>query len=90
MRSILDLEIKDTECGFKAFTRSAAMSLIPVLHMDHWGMDSEMLFVAKKRGFVLKEIPVRWVKRSADQGRPGVLDSINQFLRSAAGALVVT
>jgi len=78
MRSILDLEIKDTECGFKAFTRSAAMSLIPVLHMDHWGMDSEMLFVAKKRGFVLKEIPVRWSNDPRTKVDP-VLDSINQF-----------
>ena len=78
MRNILNLEISDTECGFKAFTRAAAISLIPVLRMDHWGMDSELLFVAKKRGFVLKEIPVRWSNDPRTKVDP-VLDSINQF-----------
>lgn len=78
MRNILDLNLSDTECGFKAFSRSAAMSLIPVLRMDHWGMDSELLFVAKKRGFILKEIPVRWSNDPRTKVDP-VLDSINQF-----------
>ncbi len=78
MRNILNLNLSDTECGFKAFTRTAAMSLIPVLRMDHWGMDSELLYVAKKRGFSLKEIPVRWSNDPRTKVDP-ILDSINQF-----------
>lgn len=78
MRNILELDIRDTECGFKAFTHASAISLIPVLRMDHWGMDSELLYVAKKRGLVLKEIPVKWSNDPRTKVDP-VLDSINQF-----------
>ncbi|RYG45516.1 hypothetical protein EON67_10525 [archaeon] len=43
-------EIKDTQCGFKMFTRAAAARIFPVQHIDRWAFDVEVLFLAQKFG----------------------------------------
>jgi dolichyl-phosphate beta-glucosyltransferase len=63
--------IVDTQCGFKAFRRSAAKEIFQSLKLYEQqhevtgsmvtaGFDIEMLFLAKKRGFKIKEVPVEW------------------------------
>lgn len=54
------LDFKDTQCGFKAFRREAARSIFPIQRIDGFGFDPEILFIAKKQGWRLLEIPVRW------------------------------
>lgn len=53
--------ISDTQAGFKAFTDRAAQDIFPRLTIDRWGFDVEILAVARLRGFVIKEVPIRWV-----------------------------
>ncbi len=57
---ILGLRFKDTQCGFKAFTRRAAQTVLPLQHIERWGFDPEILFLARKFGFRVDEVPVRW------------------------------
>jgi dolichyl-phosphate beta-glucosyltransferase len=59
-RLILGLPFKDTQCGFKAFTRRAAQTILPLQRIERWGFDPEILFLARKFGFRVKEVPVRW------------------------------
>lgn len=59
-RVILGLNFKDTQCGFKAFTRRAAQTILPLQRIERWGFDPEILFLARKFGFRVKEVPVRW------------------------------
>jgi glycosyltransferase involved in cell wall biosynthesis len=59
-RTILGLRFKDTQCGFKAFTRKAAQTILPLQQIERWGFDPEILFVARKFGFRVTEVPVRW------------------------------
>ena len=59
-RIILGLNFKDTQCGFKAFTHRAAQTILPLQRIERWGFDPEILFLARKFGFRVKEIPVRW------------------------------
>jgi dolichyl-phosphate beta-glucosyltransferase len=54
------LTFKDTQCGFKAFRREAAQSVFPLQRIEGFGFDPEILFIAKKLGWRLLEIPVRW------------------------------
>jgi len=51
----------DTQCGFKAFTEAAAEKIFPLLKIERWGFDVEVLVLAKKFGYKIKEIPVVWV-----------------------------
>ena len=60
MRLILGLDFKDTQCGFKAFTRNAARKIFPAQQIERWGFDPEVLFLAKNAGLRVKEVPVRW------------------------------
>jgi glycosyltransferase involved in cell wall biosynthesis len=60
MRMILGLQFKDTQCGFKGFTRRAAQKILPLERIERWGFDPEILFLARKFGFRTDEIPVRW------------------------------
>ncbi len=59
-RMILGLRFKDTQCGFKALTRRAAHTILPLQRIDRWGFDPEILFLARKFGFRVTEVPVIW------------------------------
>jgi dolichyl-phosphate beta-glucosyltransferase len=59
-RSVMALPYKDTQCGFKAFTRAAVAAIAPRLKVERWGFDPEMLFLAGAAGFTVREVPVTW------------------------------
>lgn len=60
LRVLLRLDFKDTQCGFKAFRRSAAKALFPLQKIEGWGFDPEILFLAGRMGFKVSEVPVVW------------------------------
>lgn len=61
---ILNLKISDFTCGFKCFSKKAAEEIFSRQRITRWGFDSEILFIAKKLGFDIKEIPVTWTNNS--------------------------
>ena len=60
LRLVLGLRFKDTQCGFKAFSRRAVDSLFPLQRIERWGFDPELIFLAEKKGLKVVEVPVRW------------------------------
>lgn len=52
--------IRDTQCGFKLFNRSAAQLLFPPLHIERWAFDVELFYLANMLSIQVVEIPVRW------------------------------
>ncbi|MGA8212363.1 MAG: dolichyl-phosphate beta-glucosyltransferase [Candidatus Sulfotelmatobacter sp.] len=60
LRIILGLRFTDTQCGFKAFTRRAAQTILPLQRIERWGFDPEILFLARRFGFRVEEVPVLW------------------------------
>lgn len=61
MRSIVGLEMQDTQCGFKAFTAKSAEAIFSRQKLDGFSFDVELLFLASKLGFKVAEIPVEWI-----------------------------
>jgi glycosyltransferase involved in cell wall biosynthesis len=57
---LLRLNYRDTQCGFKAFTRRAARTLCSMQQIERWGFDAELLFLARKLGLRVTEVPVEW------------------------------
>lgn len=53
--------IKDTQAGFKVFTREASEAVFPYLTIDRWGFDVEALAVARRKGYKIAERPIRWI-----------------------------
>ena len=59
-RLVMGLPYADTQCGFKAFRRSAAQTIFRLQRIERWGFDPELLFIARKRGYTIREVPVTW------------------------------
>lgn len=59
-RTVMGLPFKDTQCGFKAFRRSAAQIIFRLQTIERWGFDPEILFIAQKLGYEIREVPVTW------------------------------
>jgi dolichyl-phosphate beta-glucosyltransferase len=53
--------VRDTQCGFKAFTAEAARDLFARARIDGWAFDLEILALARRRGYGIQEIGVEWV-----------------------------
>ena len=53
-------DIEDTQCGFKLFTRQAAIDIFNNLHIVKWAFDVDMLYICKQLGIKINEISVRW------------------------------
>lgn len=63
--------IRDTQCGFKAFRRDAARDLFGRQTLIGFGFDVELLFLARKRGYSVKELPIDWYFDADTRVRPG-------------------
>ncbi|KAG6902564.1 hypothetical protein C0995_014953 [Termitomyces sp. Mi166 len=52
--------IRDTQCGFKLFSRSAAQQIFPAQHLPTWIFDVELLLLAKQLRIPVAEVPIEW------------------------------
>lgn len=52
--------IEDTQCGFKMFTARAAATVFPHVTIDGWAFDIEVLFLARRAGLRIVEVPIEW------------------------------
>jgi glycosyltransferase involved in cell wall biosynthesis len=52
--------IRDTQCGFKCLRREVAIDLCSTQTIDGWGFDVELLYVARRRGYHVCEVPIQW------------------------------
>ena len=78
LRIMLGLNFKDTQCGFKAFTRRAAQNIFPLQRIERWGFDPELLYLARKSGFRVVEVPVAWAHAEGTRISP-LRDGVRMF-----------
>lgn len=79
LRITLGLGFKDTQCGFKAFTRDAAGKIFPLQKIERWGFDPELLYLARKLKFKVVEVPVEWAHSEGTRISP-LRDGIRMFV----------
>src|SRR5262245_57133498 len=60
LRLLLGFPYRDTQCGFKAFTRRAVRIIFPLQLIRRWGFDPEVLYLAYRQGLKVAEVPVAW------------------------------
>ena len=60
----------DSQCGFKIFKRAAAKELFGSSRIEGFSFDVEILFLARKRGFVYREVGVKWVNSLESKVNP--------------------
>jgi dolichyl-phosphate beta-glucosyltransferase len=60
VRVIVTGGIRDTQCGFKLFSRDAAQAIFSRAKVDRFAFDVEVAYLARKLGLTVREVPVRW------------------------------
>lgn len=63
-------KIRDTQCGFKLFTRSAARHLFRLMHVERWAFDVELLYLAQYWRMPIVEISVKWTEIDGSKVTP--------------------
>ena len=71
-------EFVDTQCGFKLFRRDAARTIFKEQRLNGFAFDVEILYLARKNGFKIKEVPIKWIN-SPDSKVSPVSSSIGMF-----------
>lgn len=71
--------IVDTQCGFKGFSGDAADNIFPKMQINGFGFDLEALFIGRKLGYKIAEVPVEWYNDENSKVDP-IKDSIRMFL----------
>ena len=71
--------IKDTQCGFKCFKKEVIRDIFAMQTITRFSFDVELLWIALKKGYRIKEVPVRWLN-DAQSRVNHVMDSSRMFL----------
>jgi dolichyl-phosphate beta-glucosyltransferase len=66
-------DVKDTQCGFKGFTREAAQDLFARQLVTSIVFDVELIHLARRRGYRIEVVPIRWEDVRGSRMRPGPL-----------------
>jgi glycosyltransferase involved in cell wall biosynthesis len=62
IKALFFTRFSDAQCGFKALSRKAVQELVPLIENNEWFFDTELLILAEKAGYRVREIPVRWLE----------------------------
>lgn len=62
LKAILATRFSDAQCGFKAVSRRAVEAIVPQIEDQSWFFDTELLVLAEKQGYRIKDIPVVWIE----------------------------
>jgi dolichyl-phosphate beta-glucosyltransferase len=81
VRAVAVPDVRDTQCGFKAFTAKAAGELFARLKTSGFAFDVELLMLARSAGYRVVEVPVNWTDQAGSKVRvlgdgPGMLREI--------------
>ncbi len=60
VKTVLSTQFSDAQCGFKAVGREAVEKIVPQIEDQSWFFDTELLVLAEKQGYRIKDIPVKW------------------------------
>lgn len=77
-RAATGLPFRDTQCGFKLFEARAARDIFSRQRLERFGFDVEVLFIARRLGYKVIEVPVRWNDVAGTKVR--LLQGISAFL----------
>jgi glycosyltransferase involved in cell wall biosynthesis len=62
IKAMHQTRFSDAQCGFKAISREVAQKVLPLVQDNNWFFDTELLILAEKMGYRIKDVPVRWVE----------------------------
>lgn len=79
VKFVLRNNIKDTQCGFKIFSREAAKRIFPTQHLERWAFDIEVLMLCGAKNIPIVEVGVDW--QEIDGSHLNVVDATLTMMR---------
>jgi len=79
VQNVFRIGVRDTQCGFKLFTRSAAQRLHSAQTIAGFSFDLEILYLAAKLGYRVAEVPVAWI--DAPGSKVDTRKEVQRFVR---------
>lgn len=81
--------ISDTQCGFKGFTAKSVQDIFPKCRIDRWAFDVEILVIARKYGYKIKEMPVTWINDPNSKVKlKGMIKMLSEVLQVRLNSLL--
>lgn len=80
VRMFFRVTFKDAQCGFKALSHRSVVDLVPLVQNQAWFFDTELLILAGRNGYRIRELPVQWAE-SERSSRVRVFKTSLEFLR---------
>ena len=87
IKALFLTRFSDAQCGFKAVSREAAQRIVPLIEDNNWFFDTELLILAEKMGYRVKDVPVEWVEDTDTRVKIGgtVMEDLRGLLRLRTG-----
>jgi hypothetical protein len=79
IRMMLKSKIHDTACGFKFTNRKVLQEITPQIIDRKWTFDTELVILAERAGFRIKEIPVIWSEKNERASRVNVYPTAREY-----------
>jgi glycosyltransferase involved in cell wall biosynthesis len=76
VHTLVPVGVTDSQCGFKAFSAKAAAEIFPKQTIYRWAFDVEILALARKLGFKIKEVPITWINDAESHVKLGGMFSM--------------
>jgi glycosyltransferase involved in cell wall biosynthesis len=76
VHTLVPVGVTDSQCGFKAFSAKSSQSIFPKQTIFRWAFDVEILALARKQGYKIKEVPITWVNDSESHVKLGGMVSM--------------
>lgn len=67
IRLLFGIAYYDYQCGAKLFRRQVIATIVSFLTVDHWAFDVDLLFLCKRHGFEIKEVPTVWYDKEGSK-----------------------
>jgi dolichyl-phosphate beta-glucosyltransferase len=83
LQRVLGIKLADFTGGFKVFSLAVCRDIFPRLTQERWGLDPEVIYVANKRGFEIRELPIVWQHVSISSKVNLVRDILRAFKEMA-------
>lgn len=71
VHTLVPVGVTDSQCGFKAFSGKAAAAIFSKQTIFRWAFDVEILALARREGFKIKEVPITWINDSESHVKLG-------------------
>jgi glycosyltransferase involved in cell wall biosynthesis len=78
VHTLVPVGVTDSQCGFKAFSEKASKAIFSKQTVFRWAFDVEILALARREGFKIKEVPITWVNDAESHVKLGGM--INMLL----------